>query len=231
MSVTAKLTEYYGFQIARAYLSNHRSSAFKARLVADLIRSKGVVEALTILSLTPKRMAKVFEKLLRSALANALNNHGMEVEGLYLFKVVVNEAKTLKRYRPILRGRSAKIRKRGCHLEILLAQKILPRTEEAQLEEPALPLPQPPQPKEALTSSPPPDSSPLRDEDSKEKEPLTTQSSQESQDTDRKQERRRKKVVGVIKYPKANKTPKPKQGTEPTPTKELEQRGEDGTES
>lgn len=125
MSVSKKLTEYFGFPVARAYLPNHRSSAFKARLVADLIRSKSVVEALSILALTQKRIARVFDKLLRSALANALNNHGMEVEGLYLFRVIVNEAKTLKRFRPILRGRSAKIRKRGCHLEILLAQKIV----------------------------------------------------------------------------------------------------------
>lgn len=125
MSVSKKLTEYFGFPVARAYLPNHRSSAFKARLVADLIRSKSVVEALSILALTQKRIARVFDKLLRSALANALNNHGMEIEGLYLFRVIVNEAKTLKRFRPILRGRSAKIRKRGCHLEILLAQKIV----------------------------------------------------------------------------------------------------------
>lgn len=125
MSVSKKLTEYFGFPVARAYLPNHRSSAFKARLVADLIRSKSVLEALSILALTQKRIARVFDKLLRSALANALNNHGMEIEGLYLFRVIVNEAKTLKRFRPILRGRSAKIRKRGCHLEILLAQKIV----------------------------------------------------------------------------------------------------------
>lgn len=135
MSVSRKLTEYFGFPVARAYLSNHRSSAFKARLVADLIRSKSVVEALSILALTQKRIARVFDKLLRSALANALHNHGMEVEGLYLFRVIVNEAKTLKRFRPILRGRSAKIRKRGCHLEILLAQKIVAPKEGSDLPE------------------------------------------------------------------------------------------------
>lgn len=135
MSVSRKLTEYFGFPVARAFLSNHRSSAFKARLVADLIRSKSVAEALSILALTQKRIARVFDKLLRSALANALNNHGMEVEGLYLFRVTVNEAKTLKRFRPILRGRSAKIRKRGCHLEILLAQKIVAPKEGSDLPE------------------------------------------------------------------------------------------------
>lgn len=135
MSVSRKLTEYFGFPVARAFLSNHRSSAFKARLVADLIRSKSVAEALSILALTQKRIARVFDKLLRSALANALNNHGMEVEGLYLFRVIVNEAKTLKRFRPILRGRSAKIRKRGCHLEILLAQKIVAPKEGSDLPE------------------------------------------------------------------------------------------------
>lgn len=215
MSVTAKLTEYYGFQIARAYLSNYRSSAFKARLVADLIRSKGVVEALTILSLTQKRIARVFEKLLRSALANALNNHGMEVEGLYLFRVVVNEAKTLKRYRPILRGRSAKIRKRGCHLEILLAQKILPKAEETVIEDSRV---EPPK-SEVLESS---SSESLNLEN---KESLSIQSNEQPQQSKQKQEEQMKKEekeVADISKPNTQ---------ESATTNQLSQGGENGTES
>lgn len=129
MSIRAKLSEFYGFPISRAYLSNVRGSAFKARLVADLIRSKDVTQALDILALSQKRSAKIFEKLLRSALANAINNHGMSAEGLYLFKIVVNEAKTLKRNRPILRRQTAPIRKRGCHFEILLANRQTKKTQ------------------------------------------------------------------------------------------------------
>lgn len=130
MSLRAKLSERHGFPISRALLANYRSSPFKARLVADLIRYKGVVEAINILVLTQKRVAKTFLKVLRSALANAINNHGMELDGLYVFRVTVNEAKTLKRWRPILRGRTAKIRKRGCHIEILLAQKFVETSNE-----------------------------------------------------------------------------------------------------
>lgn len=225
MSVSKKLTEYFGFPVARAFLSNHRSSAFKARLVADLIRSKSVAEALSILALTQKRIARVFDKLLRSALANALNNHGMEVEGLYLFRVIVNEAKTLKRFRPILRGRSAKIRKRGCHLEILLAQKIVAPKEGSDLPE-------------ALRSLPPAETAEPPETVPQTEEPTNTLKEQLSQEPSKEEKPTQQTSTNFAKAEVQN--PKDSGETNPQDTltkvedktvQQAVQGGKDGTES
>lgn len=225
MSVSRKLTEYFGFPVARAFLSNHRSSAFKARLVADLIRSKSVAEALSILALTQKRIARVFDKLLRSALANALNNHGMEVEGLYLFRVTVNEAKTLKRFRPILRGRSAKIRKRGCHLEILLAQKIVAPKEGSDLPE-------------ALRSLPPAETAEPPETVPQTEEPTNTLKEQLSQEPSKEEKPTQQTSTNFAKAEDQN--PKDSGETNPQDTltkvedktvQQAVQGGKDGTES
>lgn len=110
--------------VARALHSYLRGSASKARLVADLIRSRSVPEALNILALCPKRAARHFDKLIRSAVANAINNHGMSYEGLYIYRLLVNEGPTLMRQQPHQRGQSFRIRKRSCHLEVLLANRL-----------------------------------------------------------------------------------------------------------
>ena len=91
---------------ARAKLSYARISSRKVKVVIDLIRNKPVGEALAILKFTPKAAAELVEKLLNSAIANAENNHEMDVEKLYVAEVYANQGPTLKRIRPRAQGRA-----------------------------------------------------------------------------------------------------------------------------
>lgn len=108
---------------ARASLRMLRVTPQKTRLVVDLIRGKGVQEAEDILRFTNKRAARPVLKLLQSARANAVNNHDMFEDSLYVAKVVVNEGPTLKRYLPRARGRADLLRKRTCHVAITLEER------------------------------------------------------------------------------------------------------------
>jgi ribosomal protein L22 len=99
-----------------------RTSARKARLVAEHIRGRSVPEARTVLAFTPRAAARELEKVLRSAVANAEANHGLVGDDLYVSTAVVNEGPTLKRWRARARGRVARIRKRTCHIEVRLAR-------------------------------------------------------------------------------------------------------------
>ena len=86
----------------------------------DLIRGKKVDEALAILMYTPKSAAPVVEKLLRSAIANAENNLGMDHESLYVAEVFANQGPTLKRYWARSHGRADTILKRTSHITVVL---------------------------------------------------------------------------------------------------------------
>ncbi|MGY6171913.1 50S ribosomal protein L22 [Candidatus Mycoplasma pogonae] len=108
---------------AKAHLKVQRVSAQKARLVADLFRGKTTTEALGILHHTNKKSAKLFIKLLNSAIANAVNNHGMNGETLYVSEILVNEGPTLKRFQPRQRGRAYRILKRTSHFSITLDER------------------------------------------------------------------------------------------------------------
>ena len=108
---------------ARAKLSYARISSRKVKIVIDLIRNKSVGEALAILKLTPKAGSEIVEKLLLSAMANAENNHDMDVEKLYVAEVFANQGPTLKRVRPRAQGRAFRIRKRTSHITIALKDK------------------------------------------------------------------------------------------------------------
>lgn len=108
---------------SRAKVNVQRISARKARLVADLIRYKSTSDALSILYNTNKKASALFIKLLNSAVANAINNHGMNSEKLVVDKVLVNEGPTLKRFQPRSQGRAYSIFKRTSHLEIVLKEK------------------------------------------------------------------------------------------------------------
>jgi ribosomal protein L22 len=112
-----------------------KSSARKARLVADAIRNRSVAEARTILAFTQKDVARDFEKVLKSAVANAEANHGLEGDTLVLAAVYADEGPTLKRFRPRARGRAGRIFKRTCHITIKLtpgaAAPARPRKQEA----------------------------------------------------------------------------------------------------
>ena len=99
-----------------------RVSPRKARLVADLVRGKGVAEAQAILAYSTRAAAHPVRKVLQSALANADHNAGMNVQELVLARVTVDEGPTLKRFRPAAKGRATPIRKRTCHITIGLAQ-------------------------------------------------------------------------------------------------------------
>lgn len=104
----------------KAKLSYYRSSARKARLVADLVRGKKVDEAQAILKFTKNKVAEPMLKLLNSAEANAKNlgNNGE----LYISKILVNEGPTHKRIMPRAKGSAYRIRKRTSHIEIEIDQ-------------------------------------------------------------------------------------------------------------
>ncbi len=102
----------------RAQAKNVRSSARKGRLVAETIRNRSVPEARTILAFTQKAVARDFEKVLKSAVANAEANNGLEGDELVISAVYVDEGPTLKRFKPRARGRAGRIFKRTCHITV-----------------------------------------------------------------------------------------------------------------
>jgi large subunit ribosomal protein L22 len=107
---------------ARATLSYARISARKVKIVADLLRGKKVEEALNIVKYTPKASSEVIEKLLKSAIANAENNHFMNRSNLYVAEIYANQGPTLKRIRPAAKGSAVRIRKRTSHITIVLRE-------------------------------------------------------------------------------------------------------------
>lgn len=108
---------------AIASLKMLRSTPRKTRLVADLIRGKEVFEAENILRYTDRRAAKPILKLLQSAKANAVNNHDMFEDSLFVSKIMVDDGPTLKRILHRARGRADLLRKRTCHITITLEER------------------------------------------------------------------------------------------------------------
>lgn len=107
---------------AKAEVNYVRISPRKVKIVIDLIRNKPVGEALAILKHTPKAASEVVEKLLLSAMANAENNHGMDVEKLYVAEIYSNAGPMLKRIRARAQGRAFRILKRTSHTTIILKE-------------------------------------------------------------------------------------------------------------
>ena len=107
---------------ATATLRFARISARKVKIVADLIRGKKVDEALAIVKFTPKASSEVIEKLLKSAIANAENNHGMNRGNLVVSEIYANQGPTMKRIRPAAKGSASRIRKRTSHITIKLRE-------------------------------------------------------------------------------------------------------------
>ncbi len=97
-----------------------RISSRKVKIVIDLIRGKQVGEALSILEFTPKSASEPVAKLLKSAMANAENNLGLDPDSLYVAEVYANQGPTLKRLRARAQGRANRIRKRTSHISIVL---------------------------------------------------------------------------------------------------------------
>jgi large subunit ribosomal protein L22 len=107
---------------ARAIAKYLRISPRKVRLNADLIRGKRVEDALNLLTHTPKAGAKVVSKVVQSALANAGQDKSIDVDTLFVKSIFVNQGPTLKRFRPKPMGRAGKIRKRTCHITVVLSE-------------------------------------------------------------------------------------------------------------
>ena len=108
---------------ANATLKYARISSRKVKIVADLIRGKDVDEALAIVKFTPKASSEIIEKLLKSAIANAENNHDMKHDRLYVAPIYANQGPTLKRIRPAAKVSAVRIRKRTSHITIVVKER------------------------------------------------------------------------------------------------------------
>ena len=107
----------------QAHVKFVRISDTKARIVLDQIKGKGVIEAMGILKYSPRYAAKIIEKVLKSAIANAVNNNELDENNLYVADVVANQGPTLKRIRPRAQGRAYRINKKTAHISIYLDEK------------------------------------------------------------------------------------------------------------
>ncbi len=109
---------------ARAVARFVRVPPQKARLVADLIRGKDVSSALIHVQVATRQAALIMEKVLRSAMANATQNHGVrDVDRLVVAEARVDEGPTMKRIQPRAMGRAFRIRKRSSHITIVLRER------------------------------------------------------------------------------------------------------------
>jgi len=106
-----------------AYLKNYRQSPRKVRLVADLVKGKSVDQAVASLNNLAKRAAGPLEKLLLSAIANAKNNHNLDLATLFVKEFRVDGGAILKRSMPRARGSASRINKRTSHVIVTLAPK------------------------------------------------------------------------------------------------------------
>jgi large subunit ribosomal protein L22 len=112
----------------KASLKGFRISPFKARLVANQIRGKGVEEALNLLTLSTKKAADPIAKLVRSAVANAevKNDNagaGIEIDNLVVSTITVDEGPSMWRIRPRAQGRASWVQKRASHITVVLAER------------------------------------------------------------------------------------------------------------
>lgn len=116
--VAAKTNERPGTRARASYV---RCSAYKVREVLDLIRGLGCTEAQDVLTFCERDAARPISKLLQSALANAAHNDGLDSDDLYVSVCYADEGPTLKRWRPRARGRATRIRKRTCHITVIVS--------------------------------------------------------------------------------------------------------------
>ena len=105
-----------------AKLSYARVSVQKACFVLDAIRGKDVQTALGIVTYNPRYASELIAKLLKSAIANAENNHDMKHENLYVAEIFANQGPTLKRIRPAAKGSAVRMRKRTSHITIVVRE-------------------------------------------------------------------------------------------------------------
>jgi len=108
---------------ARAVARYVRISPRKARLETRVIQGKPVGEALAMLRFTPKRAARIVEKVVKSAAANAENNHDMNRDELVIASAYVDEGPSLKRIMPRARGRADRYQKRMSHITVVVRER------------------------------------------------------------------------------------------------------------
>lgn len=111
---------------AKAVARFIRMSPRKVRQVVDLVRGKPVEEAINLLHFTPKRSSQPVEKLVRSAVANAMNMEAaakLQPDDFFIKEIKVDDGPTMRRYNPGPMGRAGIIRKRFCHISITVADK------------------------------------------------------------------------------------------------------------
>lgn len=108
---------------ATAKLSFVRLSPQKARLVVDMVRGKGVQEALNILKFSPQRAAEIVAKLVSSALANAEQKGVSDVDRLFVKTIFVDQGPVLRRFMPKGRGSASRIRKPTSHITVVLGEQ------------------------------------------------------------------------------------------------------------
>ena len=104
-----------------ARLRGARLSAQKARLVADQIRGQKVDDAINLLRFSSKKSAGIIRKVLLSAIANAENNEGADVDELKISTILVDEGMSMKRIRPRAKGKADRILKRSCHITVTVS--------------------------------------------------------------------------------------------------------------
>jgi large subunit ribosomal protein L22 len=109
-------------QEARASASFVRISPTKARLVVNMIRGRHVDDARRVLAFTQRAASPLIAKVLESAIANAEHNRGLPADELVVSRAWVDEGPTLKRFRPRALGRATRIRKRTCHISIVVGR-------------------------------------------------------------------------------------------------------------
>jgi len=108
---------------ATAKLSFVRLSPQKARLVVDMVRGKGVQEAMNILKFSPQRAAEIVAKLVRSAVANAEQKGAGDVDRLFVKTIFVDQGPVLRRFMPKGRGSASRIRKPTSHITVVLGEQ------------------------------------------------------------------------------------------------------------
>jgi large subunit ribosomal protein L22 len=107
----------------RATAKDIGASTKRLRPILDLVRGKGVNDALDTLSLLPSPWARVVAKVVKSASANAENNLLLQPDNLVIVKIVADEARSLKRFRPRARGRIGRITKRSSHITVVVDEE------------------------------------------------------------------------------------------------------------
>ncbi len=107
----------------KAVAKNTGVSPRKVRLLVDMVRNKKVDEALTMLKFTSSPTARIVAKVIKSAAANAENVFQLSSSDLKIVKIMSDEARTLKRYRPRSRGQASHILKRSSHITVIVAEQ------------------------------------------------------------------------------------------------------------